>query len=96
MPRRRTVLKRCERRLLAERDLSKMVMYNLFRPISLASRHFEEPCLESKPGVVDSYKTRKNYSLVGSQRQNISGLSANPATASILALRSATRAQKKF
>jgi hypothetical protein len=30
-----------------------MVMYNLFRPISLASRHFEEPCLEWKPGVED-------------------------------------------
>jgi hypothetical protein len=30
-----------------------MVMYNLFRPISPASRHFEEPCLEWKPGVDD-------------------------------------------
>jgi hypothetical protein len=28
-----------------------MVMYNLFRPVSLASRHFEEPCLKWKPGV---------------------------------------------
>jgi hypothetical protein len=30
-----------------------MVMDNLFRAISLASRHFEEPCLEWKSGVDD-------------------------------------------